>query len=104
MKTNFLLFISIICFSFSANANSFVLGDTNKTNNAGKKIGVWKEKMGQSECYGNYEDGKKEGQWVCYHANGMVSNLGNYKNGMLSGIYIIIDKSGSCFQKDSYKN
>ena len=89
-KTKILLFISMLCFTYSVNGTSLVLGDTNKTNNAGKKVGLWKEKTSQNECYGNYEEGKKEGQWVCYHANGVVSNIGQYKNGMLNGVYMIL--------------
>ena len=43
-----------VMMSVCGTSYSNVGADTNKVDNSGKKIGFWKEKIGNSDYYGNY--------------------------------------------------
>ncbi|MGZ4157711.1 MAG: hypothetical protein ACXVED_11240, partial [Bacteroidia bacterium] len=89
MKKIILLLVALLSLSSASFSN--IAADTNKTDNAGKKIGFWKEKIGQSDFYGNYVNDKKEGLWIGYFVNGIISNIEEYKNGKKNGYVILID-------------
>ena len=48
--------------SLFASARSFstIAADTNKLDSNGKKTGLWKEKINNSDFYGSYESDKKQ--------------------------------------------
>ena len=53
--------------------------------------------------FGNYKNGKQEGEWKFYHENGKLRTIENFKNGKLISVQKIsfpnyeIAKSVSCF-------
>src|ERR1035437_258069 len=104
MKKLILSITAILLFSASASAVSSIPSDTNKTDNSGKKIGFWKEKLNQEDYYGTYSNWKKEGLWIGYYANGIISSIDEYKNDKKNGYSISIDKSGFYNQKEYYIN
>ena len=99
-----LFFLSILALCLSTEAFCTITADTNRLDSNGKKEGLWKERLESFDFYGDYIDGKKEGVWVAYYSNGIISNLFEYKNGMRNGISIGINQSGQYTNKENYKN
>ena len=79
-----------------------VVGDTNKLDANGKKTGIWREDKSLSSYFGNYVNDKKEGVWVGYHPNGLLSSLEEYKGGKKNGVSVGIDVAGFYFKKDNF--
>ena len=53
---------------------------------------------------GAYKNGKKEGPWVVYHANGQLMEKGAYKNGKTEGPWVVYYYNGQLGWKGTYKN
>ena len=53
---------------------------------------------------GNYEDGKKEGQWLWYDENGRIWTEEHYEGGDLDGQWVQYYKEGNVFYGRNYKN
>lgn len=99
--TLFAFLTVVICASASTYG---VAGDTNKTDANGKKTGLWKEKGEMTVYYGRYKDDKKDGAWIGYHPNGIISSIVEYRDGRKNGASIGIDVAGFYFRKDNYVN
>lgn len=54
--------------------------------------------------HGSFHKGLKEGKWMRWQNNGVISNIGYYDCGDLSGTYEIYDKMGRIVLKEVYKN
>ena len=104
MKRTLTLFAFLTAF-MSASASAYiVVGDTNKTDATGKKTGLWREKTEMTTYYGKYLNDKKDGAWIGYHPNGIISSIVEYKDGRKNGASIGIDVAGFYFRKDNYTN
>jgi antitoxin component YwqK of YwqJK toxin-antitoxin module len=44
---------------------------------------------------GSFKDGKKDGPWVRYHANGQLRNKGTYKDGERDGPWVYYNEDGT---------
>ena len=54
---------------------------------------------------GSFKDGKEEGSWEKYWANGQLMDKTNYKNGKLEGYWETYDKDGNALNgTGTYKN
>jgi len=100
MKKVFLFATTIL--SLKLVALTSMPADTNKMDASGKKIGLWKEQLNQSDYYGNYGYNGKEGLWIGYYANGIISNIDEYKSGKKMVIVLPLIKNGFYNQKDFY--
>jgi antitoxin component YwqK of YwqJK toxin-antitoxin module len=81
-----------------------VVSDTNKLDGNGKKNGIWKEKSDMYTYYGSYKNDKREGVWIGYHPNGIISTIDEYRDGRKNGYSIGIDVAGFYIRKDYYTN
>jgi|SRR3954466_742125 antitoxin component YwqK of YwqJK toxin-antitoxin module len=104
MKKEILIFVFIAVSLVTTASQKFVVGDTNKTDASGKKTGIWKEAANTYTFFGMYKNDKKEGVWIGYHPNGLVSSIDEYKDGKRNGVSIGIDVAGFYFRKDNYTN
>lgn len=66
----------------------------NKTDAKGKKQGFWEEKSANLSAKGWYKNDLKEGQWLTYGQNGIITKVENYRKGMKNGTVIEIDQRG----------
>ena len=104
MKKEILVFVFFAA-SLLANASQLELvGDTNKVDAGGKKTGIWKEEANSFTYFGKYINDKKEGVWIGYHPNGLISSIDEFKGGKKNGVSIGIDVAGFYFKKDNYTN
>jgi len=46
-----------------------------------------KAKQGRLKKVINYKDGKKDGEYITYHFNGLIESIGNYKNDEKDGVW-----------------
>jgi antitoxin component YwqK of YwqJK toxin-antitoxin module len=97
------LFLSAFCL-YAIASTTTVVSDTNKLDGNGKKTGIWKEKSEMYIYYGTYKNDKREGVWIGYHPNGIISSIDEYKDGKKNGYSIGIDVAGFYFRKDYYTN
>ncbi len=104
MKKLFFALLLISTFSMSAAITNKLVADTNKTDAQGKKTGIWKEKKDMFTYYGTYKNGSREGLWVGYHPNGIISSLEEYQAGKKNGYSIGIDVAGFYNRKETYVN
>ncbi len=105
MKKRIILSILLSAFYVYATASvKAVASDTNKLDGNGKKTGIWKEKLEMYTYYGTYKNDKKEGVWIGYHPNGIMSSIDEYKEGRKNGYSIGIDVAGFYFRRDYYVN
>jgi antitoxin component YwqK of YwqJK toxin-antitoxin module len=104
MKKTLILLTFLTSF-LGANASIYAIaGDTNKTDANGKKTGLWIEKTEMTTYHGRYKDDKREGAWIGYHPNGIISSVVEYRNGRKNGASIGIDVAGFFFRRDNYTN
>lgn len=66
----------------------------NKTDAKGMKQGYWEEKMDLSTSNGWYKNNLKEGQWLTYGKEGIITKVENYLRGRKNGAVIEIDPRG----------
>ena len=76
----------------------------NKTDARGLKQGFWEEKSTNSAAKGWYKNGLKEGQWLTYGQNGILTRVENYHSGLKNGAVIDIDPRGYLSGDVSYVN
>lgn len=71
----------------------------------GKKVGEWKyyHKNGQLEQTGSYNsEGKEEGTWTWYYSTGELVREENYINGLIEGIVTEFDEKGQVISEGEY--
>lgn len=98
------MLLSAFCMFAMASTRTITVSDTNKLDGNGKKTGIWKEKLDMYTYYGSYRNDKREGIWIGYHPNGIISTIDEYKDGKKNGCSIGIDVAGFYFRRDSYTN
>lgn len=104
MKKGIFVFVFFITSLMAEASIMRIAGDTNKVDAGGKKTGIWKEEMNSFTYFGNYINNKKEGVWIGYHPNGLISSIDEYKGGKRNGVSIGIDVAGFYYKKDTYTN
>lgn len=67
--------------------------------NTGLKTGLWKEKIDNCSCEGNYVNGLREGYWKEYE-NDKLIYYGEYKNGLMEGYWFSSDNNEKFFYKE----
>ena len=74
--------------------------------NNGKQEGVWEYYWANGLLgeKGTYKDGKQDGIWKSYDENGQLAVKGTYKNDKLHGVMIKYHKNGQLYQKGTFKN
>jgi antitoxin component YwqK of YwqJK toxin-antitoxin module len=97
------MLLSAFCM-YAGASTKVVASDTNKLDSNGKKTGIWKEKTEMYMYYGNYKNDKREGVWIGYHPNGIISSIDEYKDGKKNGCSIGIDVAGFYTRRDYYTN
>ena len=50
----------------------------------------------------NYKDGKKDGYWESFHANGQLSEKGNYNDGLRVGVWESYHDNGKLWVRGKY--
>jgi len=62
----------------------------------GKRLGQWRHNydMGNVLAEGDYSDGLKSGVWVFYYSNGNIKSQGKYKSDLKHGLWKEWDRSG----------
>jgi len=107
----------IIAFTFLACGIFFsqvALSQDNKVDAQGKKTGYWvvygKDKPDKGHCAeckveeGEYVNGRKEGPWIKYFADGVTPRLkANYKGGRPDGDYEKYHENGVLREKGTFK-
>jgi len=63
---------------------------------------------GQDKCLGEVKDGKKNGLWKCYYADGKLQTEGGYLNDLKQGVWKLYHANGTLagegtFEKDHEK-
>jgi len=53
---------------------------------------------------GEFKDGKRDGLWEEYHANGTISDKGYYKDGKRYGYWEYYHSNGWLWMKRNYKD
>tara|TARA_Y100000588_G_C13977908_1_gene805866 strand:+ start:190 stop:684 length:495 start_codon:yes stop_codon:yes gene_type:complete len=53
---------------------------------------------------GRVKDGKREGEWVSYHKNGLLQSKGTYRNGKEEREYVSYHDNGQLWFKGTYRN
>jgi len=76
----------------------------NKTDAKGMKQRFWEEKTDNSTTKGWYKNNLKEGQWLTYGQNGIITKVENYHKGMKNGTVIEIDQRGYLSGDVTYVN
>ena len=73
--------------------------------NNGKREGhwVWYHANGQLKSKGEYKSGRQEGLWVRYHENGQLRSKGDYKNDTQEGLWVTHNKNGQLFIEANFK-
>ena len=84
--------------------NQSVSDTVNRADPNGNKIGYWEEKAGEITYKGIYHASRKNGNWIGYYQNNVISGIEFYTNGVKDGIAISIDKRGKISQVEYYKN
>jgi antitoxin component YwqK of YwqJK toxin-antitoxin module len=117
MMKNYSVFLILICFCFTSNAQpayELVGKDTlNKVDVDGKKQGKWvlfgKHKPGM--CYqeeqkaeeGKYLDNRKIGIWIEFYCNGNMKNKLTFTNGRPDGYAIVFHENGKISEEGNWK-
>ena len=72
----------------------------------GKKEGPWVFYFANGQLWrkGAYKDGKQEGPWVFYSDNGQLYRKGVYKDGKHEGPWVSYHDNGQLWRKGAYKN
>ena len=52
---------------------------------------------------GSFKNGRREGHWVWYHANGQLMSKGEYKSGRQEGLWVTYNKNGQLFIEANFK-
>ena len=68
----------------------------------GSWIGYWANGKLQSKT--NHKNGKLEGSWVSYHLNGQLRDKGQYKNGLKDGSWFSYFGNGQLSSRRNYKD
>lgn len=76
----------------------------NKMDAQGMKQGFWEEKSVNISTKGWYKNDLKDGQWLTYGQNGIITKVENYRKGMKNGAVIDIDPRGYLSGDVSYVN
>ena len=76
----------------------------NKTDNNGKKQGLWEDKSNGGSSKGTYVDNQKEGCWASYSTDGKLIRIENFSNGGTNGITVEIDQRGYLVGETYYLN
>jgi len=58
---------------------------------------------GSKRMEGNFVDGKRDGEWMSWYANGVVWSKGYFKDGLRTGKSWAYYPSGNLYLKGSYK-
>lgn len=71
----------------------------------GKREGLWVSYYanGQKQSEGEYRAGKKHGRWVLYYPNGSKQSEAKFHNGLYTGLYIAWRDNGA-IQWQGYYN
>lgn len=106
-----LLFISFFTSDLIAQSYELYGSDTiNRINVKGEKVGLWillsnnsnGEKIKVSE--GNFNQGKKEGKWRDYYANGEKKSIVEYKDGRPNGEVAMFEENGQLKESGTWAN
>ncbi|HEX7411555.1 MAG TPA: toxin-antitoxin system YwqK family antitoxin [Bacteroidales bacterium] len=76
----------------------------NTTDAKGMKQRFWEEKTDNTTTKGWYRNNLKEGQWLTYGQNGIITKVENYHKGMKNGAVIEIDQRGYLSSEAFYVN
>lgn len=70
----------------------------------GKKEGYWITYYanGNKKSEGAYKNGQKEGKWTLYHQNGNKQSEATFRNGLYEGHYVSYHKNGNKFREGMY--
>ncbi|HSH02497.1 MAG TPA: hypothetical protein VLL52_08265 [Anaerolineae bacterium] len=70
----------------------------------GKKEGMWIEYYanGHKRREGAFKLGKKEGKWILYHKNGVVQSEATFHEGLYTGYYCSYYENGKRFREGHY--
>jgi hypothetical protein len=72
----------------------------------GKRDGSWLSYWanGKLQSKTNHKNGKLEGSWVSYHLNGQLRDKGQYKNGLKDGSWFSYFGNGQLSFRRNYKD
>jgi antitoxin component YwqK of YwqJK toxin-antitoxin module len=70
----------------------------------GKKEGYWVTYYanGNKRSEGAYKNGQKEGKWLQYHQNGNKQSESSFQDGKYEGYYVSYHKNGEKFREGDY--
>jgi hypothetical protein len=70
----------------------------------GKKEGLWVTYFanGNKRSEGAFKGGKKEGKWTLYHKNGNKQSEGTFQDGKYTGYYVSYHDNGQKFREGWY--
>lgn len=72
--------------------------------NLTKKAFVVNSLNGRTQISGNFEKGKKTGEWIYYYTSGVIKNKSNFKLGKQDGLFYSYDKSNLLTSISNYTN
>ena len=81
-------------------------GKTKGSFKNGKRDGSWLSYWanGKLQSKTNHKNGKLEGSWVSYHLNGQLRDKGQYKNGLKDGSWFSYFGNGQLSFRRNYKD
>ena len=81
-------------------------GKTKGSFKNGKRDGSWLSYWanGKLQSKTNHKNGKLEGSWVSYHLNGQLRDKGQYKNGLKDGSWFSYFGNGQLSSRRNYKD
>ncbi len=70
----------------------------------GKKEGYWTAYYanGSKRSEGTFKAGRKHGKWILYHANGNKQSEAEFRDGKYEGYYVSCHKNGNKFREGYY--
>ena len=72
--------------------------------NLTKKAFVINDLNGKTQISGNFEKGRKTGEWIYYYTSGTMKNKSNFKLGKQEGLFHTYDKNGLLSSIVNYNN
>ena len=108
MKKTIFIAIAFLCLVPFANQaqvkiNPVKPADTlNRSDATGLRTGYWEEKTGEILNKGMYSQNKKEGTWVGFYSNTVLSKMESFKDGQKDGYSIQLDRRGKITQFETY--
>ncbi len=68
----------------------------------GRYVEFWD--TGKKHSQGRYVEGKKDGEWIYWHANGVIAKKGSFVNGKLEGPWFYLNEHGRPKFRFHYKD